>query len=181
MQLAFFSCRISKFIHLGKKFQWQSCYQVHRGLTDIFRLSDILANWLFCWLDILRVQLKSNWTVGKRLLASDSKTVWKSRLILPKALLILVWKLIHFERITIEGGSGWCHVALRELLRHSDGLPSWSFCWLDISRVQLKSNLTVGNGLLASDSKTFWKSKLILSKSLLFFMVGLEIYSFGKN
>ena len=42
------------------------------------------ANRSFCWSDISRVQLKSNWTVGKWLLASDSKTVWKSRLILIK-------------------------------------------------------------------------------------------------
>ena len=39
-------------------------------------------------MDISRVQLKSNWSVGVRLAASDSKTVWKSRLILSKSLLI---------------------------------------------------------------------------------------------
>ena len=53
-------------------------------LRELLRLLDGLANRLFCWSDIWRVQLKSNWTVGKKILASDSKTVWKSRLILSK-------------------------------------------------------------------------------------------------
>ena len=56
------------------------------GLGDILRPSDGLANWSFCWSDIWRGQLKSNWTIGKRLLASDSEPVWKSRLILLKFL-----------------------------------------------------------------------------------------------
>ena len=55
---------------------------MHRGLTDIFRLLDSFENGSFCRSDIARVQLKSNWAFGKRLLDSDSKTVWKSRLIL---------------------------------------------------------------------------------------------------
>ena len=54
-------------------------------LTEFFKLSDGLANQSFCQTDILRVQLSSNWTFGKMLLASGSKTVWKSRLILSKA------------------------------------------------------------------------------------------------
>ena len=41
-------------------------------------------NWSFCWSDTFRAQLKSNWTVGKKVLESDSKTVGKSSLILSK-------------------------------------------------------------------------------------------------
>ena len=72
-----------------------------------------------------------------------------------------------FERV-----SGWCNVALRDMLRPSDGLASRSFCWSDISRVQQKSNWRLGKRFLASDSKTVWKSRLILSKSLLNFFNG---------
>ena len=46
--------------------------------------------------------------------------------------------------------SGWCHVAPRELPKHSDSLANRSVCRSDISRVQLKSNWTVGETLLAS-------------------------------
>ena len=53
-------------------------------LTEHFRVSDDLASGLFCRSGISRVQLKSNRTVRKKLLASDSKTVCKSRLILSK-------------------------------------------------------------------------------------------------
>ena len=35
------------------------------------RLSDGVANQSFCQSDIFRVELKPNWTVGERLLASD--------------------------------------------------------------------------------------------------------------
>ena len=57
-------------------------------LTELFRVSDRLANQSFCGSDIWRVQLKSNWTVGKKFLLSDSKTVCKSWLIFSKAQLI---------------------------------------------------------------------------------------------
>ena len=70
---------------------------------------------------------------------------------------------------SFERASGWCNVALGDMLRPSDSLTSRSFCWSDISRVQLKSNWTVGKRLLVSDSKTVWKSRLILSKILLNF------------
>ena len=42
-----------------------------RGLTDFLRLSDSLANRSLCRSGISRVQLKPNWTVGKRLFARD--------------------------------------------------------------------------------------------------------------
>ena len=53
-------------------------------LTEFFTLSEGLANRPFCPLDILRVQLKSNLTVGERLLASDQEAVTEWRLILLK-------------------------------------------------------------------------------------------------
>ena len=81
----------------------------------------------------------------------------------------LLWEFVHFHRGVLEGV---LHMALWELIRLSDGLANRSFCRWDFSRVQLKSNWTVGKGLLTSDSKTFWKNRLILSKSLLLFFYG---------
>ena len=57
---------------------------MHRVLIELFRVSDGLANRSFCRSDISRVQLKSNWTVGERLLASDQEAVRECRLILLK-------------------------------------------------------------------------------------------------
>ena len=72
---------------LAKNFLWGSSQLVNMVLKELLRLSDPLAKRSFCPSEISWVQLKSNWTVGKWLLASDSKTVWKSRLILSKLLL----------------------------------------------------------------------------------------------
>ena len=47
--------------------------------------------------------------------------------------------------------AGWCHVALRQLLRLSNVLANRSFCRSHISKVQLKSKWTVGERLQASD------------------------------
>ena len=60
--------------------------------------------------------------------------------------------------------SGWCHVALRELLRLWDAPANRSFCWSDITRVQLKSNWTVGERLLVSDQDAVRECRLILLK-----------------
>ena len=46
-------------------------------------------------------------------------------------------------------------MVVRELLRLSDGLANQSFCRSDISRVRLKSNSAVSEGLLASDQSQF--------------------------
>ena len=83
--MKFFPMPNFKIHSFGKKFQWWSSQLRQMVLTELFRLSDGLANRSFCRSDILRVQLKSNWTVSKSLLASSSKTVWKARLILSKA------------------------------------------------------------------------------------------------
>ena len=65
------------------KFFWWLNSKIY-SYSYLPRPSDGLANWSFCWSEISRIQLKSNWTVGKRLLASDFRTVWKSSLILLK-------------------------------------------------------------------------------------------------
>ena len=75
MAISIFIVLNLKICSFGKTFQWWSSYQVHRGITDIFRLLDSFANGSFRRSDISRVQLKSNWAFGQRLLASDSKTV----------------------------------------------------------------------------------------------------------
>ena len=66
----------------SNKTLWKSSQRVHmvvRVLTEFFRLSDGLANRSFCRSDIWRVQLKSNWAVRKRLLASDCKAILKKQ------------------------------------------------------------------------------------------------------
>ena len=127
----------------------------------MLRPSDDLANGSFCWLDISRVQLKYNRTVSESLLdfAQEAVTEWRIN-------------LLKVQWISLERVFGWCHVVTGELLRLSNGLVNWSFCLSDISRVQLKFKWTVGKRLLASDSKTVWKSRLILSKLLLNFFNG---------
>ena len=77
-----------KIYSFDKKIQRWCSQLMQIVLTDLFRLSDGLANRSFCRSDISEVHLKSNETFGKKYLASDSKTVYKSRLILSKAQLI---------------------------------------------------------------------------------------------
>ena len=75
-------------------------------------------------------------------------------------------------------------MVLKELRRLSEGLVNRSFCRLNISRVQRKFSWQVGKELLASDSKTVWKSRVNLNLSkagLIFLMVSLKIHSFRKN
>ena len=71
----------------------------------------------------------------------------------------------------------------QELLRlSSNGLVNRSFFQLDIWRIQLKSNWTVGEFLIASSYKTVCKIRLIFWKSrLIFLMLCLQINSFWKN
>ena len=107
------NCRISSF---GKKSSEVEVLTGTQGTQRTLRT----VRW-----DISSVKLKSNWSVGKRLLAFDSKIVWKSRL----NGWFGNWFILFFE-----GAFGWCHVALRELLRHSDGTANRLFCQSDISR-----------------------------------------------
>ena len=46
-------------------------------------------------------------------------------------------------------------MVVKELLRLSDGPAKGPFCWFDISKIQLKSNWTVGEGHLTSDQSQF--------------------------
>ena len=71
-----------------KKIQRWSSQLIQMVLWELFRLLDGLANRPFCVSKISRLQLKSNRTVFKKLLVSNSKIVCKSRLILSKAQLI---------------------------------------------------------------------------------------------
>ena len=76
----------------------------------------------------------------------------------------MVWKFIHFGRISFERASGWCQVAPGEPLRVPGGLANRLFCWLDISRVKLKSNWTVGESLLAFGQEAIRERRLNLFK-----------------
>ena len=169
-----------KIYSFEKKFQWQSSLLVHRVLTKLFRLSDGLVKRLFCRADIWRIELKSSWTVGKRLLASDQEATvglikWlerKGNWVVPSLSynlqkfigssfkICLSWK----KCSSVWTFSGWCHVSLRELFRLSYVLANRSFCGPDISRVQLKPNCTVDERLLSSDQEAVRKCRLILLK-----------------
>ena len=46
-------------------------------------------------------------------------------------------------------------MAFKELLKLLDGLRNRSFCQLDISKIQLKSNRIIGERQLASDQSKF--------------------------
>ena len=71
--------------------------------------------------------------------------------------------------MSFEGVWGWCHVALRQLLRLSHRLANRSFCCSHILRVQLKSNSTVCERLLASDQSQFDNAGLLyLSENEIF-------------
>ena len=82
--------------------------------------------------------MKSNLTVGKSLINADQHLFWK------KEVSFIYNDFFFFKKKK-------AYVAHRELLRVSDGLANQSFCPLDISRVQLKSNLAIGERLSASD------------------------------
>ena len=146
----------------AKNFLWKSSHLVHMVLKELLIawLSDGLMNQSFCWSNILRVQLRSKWTICKRILATDSKTEWKSRLILWKSLLILFsdW----FGNLFISKELTSFKDPLDDVMLHSGNssdcqmpFANQSFCWSDILRVQLKSNWTIGEKLLASDQSQF--------------------------
>ena len=168
----------------GKSFQYGALSLYNMVVMELFRLPDILANRSFCRSEISWVQLKSNWIFRERLLASYRVGVRECRLILLKRQLIfsqcLIWKIIHLEKTFSDGAlslfteysgnSSQCQMALE-----TDHFVDWTFRGSNWS-----PTLSVGKRLVAS--KTVWKSRLILSKSLLLFlMIGLEIHSFRKN
>ena len=55
----------------AKNFLWKSYRLKHMVVTELLRVLGGLSNQSFYQSDISRVQPKSNWTVGERLLASD--------------------------------------------------------------------------------------------------------------
>ena len=120
----------------------------------VLGLSDDLANRSFSGSDILRVQLKSDWTVGERLLASDQWVVRQCSLILLKGQCV-IWKYIDFGKKVQWWISSLIHMALKELHKISDGLANRSFCRSDISRDHLRSNWAVGVRRLTSNQLQF--------------------------
>ena len=54
-----------------KIFLWKGFQLIHTVVRELLRLLDSFAEQSFCSSDISRVQLKSDWTVGERLLGSD--------------------------------------------------------------------------------------------------------------
>ena len=54
----------------AKNFLWNSFQLVHMLVRELLRKSGGLVKQSFCRSDILKVQLKFNWTVGDWLLAS---------------------------------------------------------------------------------------------------------------
>ena len=87
--MKFFTMPNLKFYRFAKNFLRKSSQLVHMAIKELLRLSYGLVNQSYCQFGILRVQLKFNWTVDQCIITSDSKTVWKNRLVSWKLLLIL--------------------------------------------------------------------------------------------
>ena len=154
----------------GNKFQWWSSEILHRILIELFQVSDDLANRPLWQSRISRVQLKSNWIVR-----ADQEAVRECSLILLKRQ--LTFSNASIQNLFISKKNQWwsswlIQIVPTELFRASDALVNQSFCWSDISRVQLKYTWTIGERLLGYDSKTVCKSRLILSKVPLIFLNG---------
>ena len=135
-------------------------------LIEHFRVSDGLPNRSFCRSDISRVQLKLHWTVCKKLLASDSKTVCKSRLILSKAQLLFFndWfgNRIISKELTLKSCWMLC----------STGGTAQKFRWpgrpimLSMGHFKIRTEVhrRVGEWLLASDQEAVGEYRVILLK-----------------
>ena len=54
-----------------KEIQWCSSQLIQRALTELLSISDDLSNRSFSKSDIFRFELKSNWTIGEKILAFD--------------------------------------------------------------------------------------------------------------
>ena len=88
----------------AKIFLWKNSQLVRMVLKELLRPSDGLANRSFCRSDISMVPVKSNWIVGKKPLAFDSKLVWKSRInfhsFRKKKLWRSLWMMLYFPQGT---------------------------------------------------------------------------------
>ena len=144
-----------KIYWLPKNFLWKSSQLVHIVVKELVRLLNDLAKQLFCWWDISRVQLKSNWTVVEGFLVSDQEAIREWRLNLLKGkwtfLQCLISKVIHLKKDFTDGvlslytgysrNSSDCQMAL------------WTYNFVD--RTFQGSNWTVGERLLGSDQSQF--------------------------
>ena len=81
-----------------KKYLWmKNIWWCQVELRELLRLSLGFVKRCFYRSIILRVQLKSNWTVGKKLLVSDKRAVGKFKLILYKGLIYSFQKKAVFQ------------------------------------------------------------------------------------
>ena len=129
----------------------------------MLRPSICIGNWSFCQSDIPKVQLTS-WQKASSLWFENSfKKQANFIKVIVKFFWWLLWIFIHLERISFERAFRWCNAALGDMLRLSHGLANQSFCWSDISRIQLKFNWTVGESLLAfaQEAVREWRLNLL--------------------
>ena len=96
---------------------------------------------------------------------------------------IFNFKIYWLAKNFLWGRSQLVYMVLKELLRLSDPLANRSFCQSDISWVQLKSNWTFRERLLASYQDTVRECRLILLKRELIFLKCLiwKIIHLEKN
>ena len=154
-----------KIYWFAKNFLRNSSQLVHMVVRELLRLSDGLANRSFCRSDIWRVQLKSSGTVGERLLASDQSQFDNAGWFYLNAMRFSTMpnlNIYSFLKNFTWKSSPLAHMVLKELLRLSDGLANRLFCRSNISRVQPKSNWTVGERLLALTVKFYLKDNELL-------------------
>ena len=83
---------------------------------------------------------------------------------------IFNFKIYWLGKNFLRGSSQLVHTVLKELLTLSNFLANWSFCRSDISCVQLKSNWTFLERLLASYQDAIRECRLILLKRQLNFL-----------
>ena len=160
---------------MHNKFFWDAFFELHSVRENCLWRSIMLMS---CWtqgtfqtvrwlyelilfsIGHFEGQLKSNWTVGKRLLAID-----QCRIILFKG----QWTfLIISKKLSLKHPLSVTRVH-NKLLRFPYVFANQSYLWSDISRNQLKSNWRVGESLIASDQQENFKNTLNLSKAEWFF------------
>ena len=86
--------------NLVTKFWPKTRYQAVGLMKQLDCRNNLLAPLLSS--EDLMFQLKSYWTVSKRLVASDSETVWKNRLIFSKAILNPIFNGFISKELTLK-------------------------------------------------------------------------------
>ena len=175
-----------KIYSFAKNFLWKSSRLIHIVVGELLRLSDSLANQSVCWSDISRIQLKSNWTVGERLVASHQEVVRERRRNLHERkwtfLQCLISKIIHLVKnfsdgvvslyTGYSGNSSDCPMTLRtdhfvdRTFRRSNCRPTEQL--LKHSSPLINHTLIIQPNFTKRTIKHFW-------------MPTLNIYSFAKN